>query len=418
MDPVRTEDGVHFYDSAGLTIVVKPRHASPLVTMAVCIRGGVVHETAANAGITTLMARASIRGTRTRSGAQLAEESEALGGVIQPSVTADLFEWILTLPSRHFAPGLELLADAALGATFPSEDVERERRNVLSDLERVRDDMMQYPTRLFLSAAFEDHPYGFAIEVLEAATRSLHADDLRAWHEREVLTADPWVFVVGDVAPDEAAAEVADRFRAVRPRGPLDGAWPPIWPARPRTVVARRAKAQTAMMLGFPGAARTDPDLYALKLLSNVISGLGGRLFEELRSRHSLAYTVSAYPLARLLGGAFVAYIATAPEREAEARARLLDELTALAVDELPEEELRRARRYTIGAWQIRGQTNGAQLTDLARALLLGEGLERIRAFESRIQAVTPAAIRAAARRYFDRDLLVEGIVRGAGAAG
>jgi zinc protease len=415
MAPSRIEDGVHFYDADGVTIVVKPRRSSALVSLAVCCRGGALHEIRTNAGITALTARSSIKGTRTRTAAGLAEETEALGGVIVPSVSADHFDWSLSLPSRHFARGIELLADAALAPVFPHEEVERERRNMLSDLERVRDDMVQYPTRLFLSAAFQGHAYGLELEDLATAVGGMSADELRDWHEREVVSGQPWVFVVGDVAPDEAAAHVALHVSGLRPQASGDGAMPAGWPERGRVREARRDKTQTALMLGFPGPSRLNAALYPLKLLANTISGLGGRLFEELRSRHSLAYSVSAYPLSRLQGGAFVAYIAMSPDREEEARKRLLEELGAITDTNLPEEEVRRAKRYTIGAWQIRRQTNGSQLTDLVRALLLGEGLERLRAFESRIEAVTPEAIRETAATYFDRRRLVEGIVRGSG---
>ncbi len=189
----------------------------------------------------------------------------------------------------------------------------------------------------------------------------------------------------------------------------------PAWAPGPREALAELAKAQTGLVLGFPGPARNDPDRYPLQVLSNVLSGLGGRLFEELRSKLSLAYTVSAYPMARWLAGAFVAYIAMAPEREQEARAALLRELARVRAEPLSEEEVERSRRYTIGAWQIRSQTNGAQLGDLAGALLLGNGLAELREHEARIRAVTPESILEATRRWLDPERVVEGIVRGSG---
>jgi zinc protease len=328
-----------------------------------------------------------------------------------------MIHWALTLPSRHFARGIELLADAALAPAYPQPEVERERGNALSDLERMRDDMQQYPARLFLSAAFEKHPYGFTLETLESGTSGLAPEHLAAWHRENVLEGEPWVFAVGDVDPDVAAAFIAGRFTVAggRPRAALPD--PARWPAGGAVRAVQMPKAQTAMVLGFPGPSRMDADLYPLRVLSNAISGLGGRLFEELRSRHALAYAVSAYPIAHALGGAFVAYIATAPEREAEARERLLGELLALRDVPVDEEELARAKRYTIGAWQIRGQTNTAQLGDLSGALLLGGGLEDIRAFEQRIQAVTPNSIQAAVQRWFDPARVVEGVVRGSGNA-
>lgn len=409
------EDGVHFYRLAnGCRIVIKPRRASPLVSLGLFLRGGVAREPATRAGITGLVARVSLKGTERRTAAQLAAETEALGGAIVPAASADLLSWSLTVPSHHFARGLDLLLDAALHPAFPEEALERERKMALADLEQARDDMYRYPFRLFLEAAYEGHPYGYSLATTEAALRVLSADELREWHTRQVLDGGPWLIVVGDVdQPDEAAAAIAAELAALPPAPSAPPPQRPAWPAAPRARVESRSKAQTAMVLAFPGPDRNDPALHAAEVLSNVLSGLGGRFFEELRGRRSLAYTVSASPFARTLAGAFVGYIATAPEREAEAREGLLEGFAHLREEPVTAEELARAQRYTIGAWQIRGQTNAAQLGDLADALLLGRGLAELREFEAAIGAVTAESILDLAHRCFDPQRLIEGIVRG-----
>jgi zinc protease len=413
--PERVDDGVRFYAVANdARIVVKQRRTAPLVSIALYCRGGVLAETMQTLGTTGLMARTSVRGTRTRSAKQLAVESEGLGAIITPGIGADLLDWTVSMPSRHFAHGLDLLLDTALQPAFDAAEAERERKITLSDLEQLRDDMYQYPLRLAMSEAFAGHPYGVDVGDLERSIRGLDVAGLHDWHADRVLRGAPTVLVVGDVDdPDCIAGEIADRLH-----GRIDSAVgmqtrPPGWPERAVRRVEQRDKAQTALVLAFPGPPRNHPDAYALQVLSAAIGGLGGRLFEELRSRRSLAYAVSAAPMARWLGGAFIAYIGTAPEREDEARAGMLEELLRTTHEPLDAQELERARRYLIGAWQIRQQTHSRQLADLAHALLLGEGLEELRRFEERISAVTADSVRAAAARWFVADRLVEGVVRG-----
>ncbi len=102
-----------------------------------------------------------------------------------------------------------------------------------------------------------------------------------------------------------------------------------------------------------------------------------------------------------------------APDREEEARTALVEELLRLR-DEPPDEDtLERARRYTVGAWQIRTQTNAAQLSELAGALVLGEGLLEVRDYVNRVRSVTRDDVATAAHRWFDPDRLVEATVRG-----
>lgn len=410
------EDGVHFFELPdGSRVAVKPRRSTPLVSMAIWLRGGELRESPEEAGITSLLGRVSVKGTGTRSAAEIAEQTEGLGGSISPSVGADTFGWSLSLPSRHFERGFELLADVTLRPAIPEAELERERRVMLSDLERVRDDTYQYPMQLFLQAAFGGTPYGYTLAELEAAIGRVDRAAVCRWHERSVLQARRWVLVVGDVAPAEAAAAIARELSALEPTAEEPPVRLPAWTPGPRQESAQLGKAQTALVLGWPGPARPDPDRYPLQVLSNVISGLGGRLFEELRSKRSLAYTVTAYPVARWLAGAYVAYIATSPEREDEARAGLLAELERVRQEPVTAEELERAIRYSIGAWQIRSQTNGAQLSDLAGALLLGEGLAELREHEARIRAVTADSILEAVNRWLDPARTVEGIVRGTG---
>ena len=411
----REKDDVFIYAlPGGAQVVVKRRSGSPLVSMAIAGRGGVLHESAADAGITGMVARVSLKGTARRSAVQIAEETESLGGSISPAVGSDYFQWGLSLPARHLRAGFDILADVALHPSVPEAELETERKVALSDLEQVRDDMYRYPMHLFFQAAFGNHPYGYALAVVEKALRVHTRERVLEWHHERVRNSELWALFVGDVDPDVAARLAASALEAHHANGRVPPA-APAWPASPTEIVELRDKAQSGLVLGFPGPDRNHPDAYALQVLANAVSGLGGRLFDELREKRSLAYTVSAYPVARLQAGAFLAYIATAPEREEEARRALLEEFERMRAVPLEDEELERARRYTIGTWQLRGQTNSAQLADLAAALMLGRGVDELAEFEARIRAVTADDVRAAANRYFDPGRMVQGIVRGTG---
>jgi zinc protease len=408
---VHAEDGVLQYPLDGGRLVVKRRPHAPLVSMAICRSGGVTRETMEEAGITGLLMRTSLKGTATRSAERIAMESERLGGTISTSAGADLLSWSFTVPSANFADGLDLLSDVAFRSEFPDDEIERERAVALADLDRLRDDMHRYPIALMLKAAFDGHPYGHGPEDVEQALGRLARRDLRRWHTTAL--GEPWLFVVGDIEPDRVADAVADTW--------LEGSVEPAvlqgetarWPDSCRVGDVQRDRAQTAMAVAFPGPPRRHPDRIPLEVLSSAVSGLGNRLFEELRSRRSLAYTVSAYPIARQQAGAFVGYIATAVDRADEARAALLEELGGLRDEPPSSEELERARRYMIGSWQIQTQTNAAQLSQLASALMLGEGLAEVTEYESRVSAVTGQDVLAAAARWFDESRLVEGVVRG-----
>jgi zinc protease len=221
----------------------------------------------------------------------------------------------------------------------------------------------------------------------------------------------PWIVVTGDVDADEVAAAAA---ALPMPGGASDVvAESPEWPLQRVESSAALDRAQTGIAIGMAGPARQDDDRYALSLAGAALSGLGGRVFEELRSRRSLAYTVSLRTMARREAGAFVGYLATSPDREDEARTELLAEIARVATHGVEETDLERARRYAVGTWDIRRQTTAAVASDLVGALVLGQGLHELREYRDRILAVTGDSVRKAARRWLDPDRAAFGVVRG-----
>jgi zinc protease len=406
--------GVRVYRTAGgAPILVRRKAGAAMMHLGVYAFGGARNEPAERAGVTTLVARTATKGTTTCTAEEIASRAEFLGGTVSASVGSENFGWAISVPTRGAEAALGLLADVVQRPTFRESALDTERSLMLADLAALRDDMYRYPVRLATSAAFAGHPYGVGTLGTEDSVRSVSLDEVRRWHEQRVLKGPTLVGIVGDVDPDEIAAVAAAELTELH-ASPRDSIAPPGWPDAPRAEVESRDKAQTAMALTFPGPARDDPDRFAAHLIATMASGLGGRFFDELRDKRSLAYTVHAFATERLLAGMFIAYIATSPPRENEARAGLLAEFEKLRSSPVGADELSRAQTYTIGAHAIRQQSGASVLADIIDAWQFGRGLDELDEFESRVFAVTPAEIQALARRYFDPARVVEGIVRGA----
>jgi zinc protease len=411
----REEAGVRVYRTpADVPILVRRKPGAQILHLGVYASGGVVHEGAAHGGLTLLMARTAIKGTTRRTATQIAEDAELLGGSVAPSLSQESLGFTFSVPVRHAAAAVDLLADVVQRPSFPADALETERAVARSELAAMRDDMYRYPVRLALEAAFGVHPYGLSMLGTEATLDAVTADALREWHRTQLLQAPLVIAAVGDVEPDEIAALIARDLPQLESRTAQSIA-EPAWPTHAAERVESREKAQTALALLFPGPARGDDDRFAAHLLAGVASGLGGRFFDELRDKRSLAYTVHAYASERLQAGTFAAYIATSPELEETARRGLLDEFARLRDTPVSDEELERAKTYAIGTHAIRQESGGAVLADMVDAWLYGRGLHELEEHDARVRAVTPAAMQALARRYFDEGRRVEGIVRGTG---
>jgi zinc protease len=138
-------------------------------------------------------------------------------------------------------------------------------------------------------------------------------------------------------------------------------------------------------------------------------------LFEALRDRRSLAYTVLATSWQRGRAGALVTYIATSPEREEEARAAMLEELEAFRQSQVSGVELAQAVNYLAGQAEVSRQSAGSIAAEMLEAWLIGTGLEELEDPGSAFRAVSAEQVQAVARQYLDPGRRAEGIVRGTG---
>ena len=410
----REEAGVRVYRAAsGLPILVRLKPGAPLVHVGVYALGGASEETDASGGLTTLMVRTAQKGTLSRTAVQIAEEAEMLGGSVGGAVGSDSFGWTISVPSSYAAAAIALLADVAQHPTFLSDVLETERAVAIADVIAVRDDMFRYPMRLATQAAFHGHPYGVPATGTEDSLRSIEHTHVAVWHREHLLgpSAAPVVGIVGDGDPD-ALASIAAREFATLGRAQAGALASPEWPAGITTSAEGREKAQTAIALLFPGPSRSDTDRFAASMIASVASGLGGRFFDELRDKQSLCYTVTAFSSARRAAGTFGAYIATSPAKESAARDGLLAEFARLREQPVSVDELERAQTYAIGVHAIHQQSGGAVLSDVIDAWLFGK-LSDLETFEASVRGVTARRMQQLARRYFDPERRVEGVIRG-----
>lgn len=409
----REEAGVFvFHTAANVPVLVRRKAGTPIANVGVYIVGGAIEEEAEQAGLTLLTARTMLKGTTTRSAAQIAEDSELLGGTITASAGNDSFGWSLSVPTTRLAEAVELLGDVIQRPTFPSDAFETERAVALSNVAMLRDDMYRYPMRLASSVAFKGHPYGNSPMGSEDSLRRITVEQAREWHKSKVLQSAVVIGIVADVEPGEAADLVAREFGTLElEKAPKGGK--PRWPKSVKIAAESRDKAQTAIALAFAAPSRGDDARFAASLIATVASGLGGRFFDELRDRQSLAYTVHAGVSEKRLAGIFVSYIATSPEKEGVARAGLLAEFAKLRDQSVTPTELDRAKEYVVGSHAISRESGGALLGEMLDAWMFGEGLQEILEHDARVRAVSAEQMRDVAEKYFDPEKRVEGIVRG-----
>jgi zinc protease len=418
--PRRREADVVHTRLDGADLLVRRKPGVPLVALGMYVPKP-DPDPPAQAGLGALTIRSAIRGAGSYDAGALAFAFERLGGTIAPGAASD---W-LGLGASVLAdrlPEAAVLLDLAFSEPHLDEvNVQAERGLMVAEAERVADDMFRYPFQLAFSAAYGERGYGLPVGGLPHTLQAIEAADVRSWHARSVLPVRPVVIAVGDVDPERASEQLAAVFGrhparpAVRDLAPME--WTAGLNGDAPTRVVTREKAQAALAMAFPGPSRRDPDYAAAQVWAAVASGLGGRLFEALRERRSLAYTVVATAWQKARGGALLSYIATSPEREDEARDEMLVELERFAREPVTPEELAQAVNYLAGQAEVSRQNGSAVAGEILEAWLAGNGLAELADPGAKYRAVSAADVQRVAATYLTARRRAEGVVRGTGAA-
>ena len=382
--------------------------------MVVLFRGGRVQETAENTGISRLTLATMAKGTHRRDALRIATEIESFGCSLERVFDDDYLGFSIGILTRFLPGGLDLLLDVIRSPLFSEAELERERKVQLAAIEALQDQSMGFALNLFREAAYAGHPYSLPAYGAPEALSRLDRESLLRWHLKTFRPDQMVVAVAGDLSAGSVQEILAGKMEGWAADGPPPG--DPGFVAPLTGVVERaerRKRAQTFQILGFPACDLRSDAKYPLDLLQNTVSGLGGVFFEAIRGKRGLAYVVAAMNFAKRLGGSFVVYLGTSPDKEEEARKILLEEVARIRSEGLRPEEIRRARSFTLGTYPILLQTNQARALSYAAAELQEKGMEEVQAYPSRIRAVTDQNVDQAAREFLTPARYALGVLRG-----
>jgi zinc protease len=397
----------------GLRLLVKESHRLPFVEFRAVFQGGVLAETAKNNGLTQLMGKMLLKGTKTRSDEEIAREIESIGGSLDSFGGNNSFGVSAEVMSGDFATGLGLMADVILNPTFPAGPLEREREIQLASIKSQKDQLLKSAGLMLRRALFGGAGYGLDTLGTEATVRKLQAADLKSYHKQYAVPNNCVFAIYGDVKPAAVKAAVEKAFRkwTSGSDAKLDLLPSPALEEVKR-VSEHRDKKQAVLLLGFPGTTIFAPDRYALELLQEACSDLGSRLFMRIREKLGLAYFVGAQNYLGLAPGYFAFYVGTAPEKAELVETELLREAALLREEGLTAEELKRAKAKVIGQRKIARQDLGSLALSNALDELYGLGYDRSEADDARYEAVALEEVQDVARKYLKENTLAIAIIK------
>lgn len=379
-----------------MTVVTDTMPHLQSASVGVWVNAGSRHETLADHGISHMLEHMAFKGTERRSARAVVEEIEAVGGHLNAHTTHEATAYYVRLLKDDVPLGADILADILQFSTFEPEEVAREQGVIIQEIGQAADTPDDLVFDLLLEASFPDQPLGRPILGTPQSVRSFDGPRLKSYMGAKY--AGPQLVLAGAGAVEHSAlTELGESlFNALPTAEPEDAA-----PAQFSATDCREDKdlEQVHLTLAFEGVDYADPDYYTAQVFSSVLGGgMSSRLFQEVREKRGLCYSVYSFNWSFDDTGLFGIYAGTAEEDVAELVPVVADELNRLGSDAL-EEEAARARTQLKAGMLMGLESSAARVEQLARQqMIFGRPLS-VEEITERVDAVDAAAL----RRFADR---------------
>ncbi len=359
----------------GLRVVTESLPALRSVAIGCWVGTGARDEPDAIAGASHFLEHLLFKGTDRRSAAEIAEAVESVGGDMNAFTGHELTTYYVRVPHDRLGLAVEILSDILWSPAFRAHEVDSERQVILEEI-RMRDDAPEDLVHdLFAGALFPSHPIGRDVIGTPETIESMGPDEIGAFHAEHYHPSNVVVAAAGNLDHDEVVALVEAGLVGADGARPSRSSWPGEPEPSPLAVLTRDTE-QAHAVLGMRALRRDDPDRYALGVLAQALGGgMSSRLFQEVREKRGLAYSVYAYRSAFEETGTLAVAAGTAPERLDELLDVVDTELGRIVADGgVSDRELEAAKGHLTGSLALSLESSSSRMHRIGRSeLTLGE---------------------------------------------
>lgn len=411
----------HWQTSNGARVYFIAAPELPIVDVQVVFDAGSARDGAKH-GVALLTSSLLAEGAKTAQGElnadQIAERFADLGALFGSGVDRDMASVSVRSLSEPtvLQPALETLRALLLEPTFPQGGLERERRRMLIGLQAQEQSPGSVADKNFFRSLYGEHPYAVQSLGTEQTVKQLTRDDVLAHHARYYVARNAVLAIVGAL-DRQGAEQLAEALLSKLPAGEAPAPLPKVDGLQEaRLVKLTHPSAQTHVLMGQPGLARSDPDYFPLLLGNHILggSGLVSRLSEEVREKRGLSYSAYSYFQPMRVRGPFTLGLQTRNEQTETALQVLRDTLQAFVENGPSEQELQAAKQNITGGFALRIDSNSKLADYLAIIGFYNLPLDFLDTYTRHVEAVTLEQIKEAFKRRIKPDQMVTVVVGGA----
>ncbi len=391
---------------SGLTVATERVPGALSVAAGVWVGVGSRDEPDELSGVSHFLEHLLFKGTDTRSAQDLARGVDRRGGDFNAFTSKESTGYYCRLPARHSDFCIELLGDVLTRPALRDDDVNGERQVILEELAMDDDSPDDVAHRRFAAALFADHALGRDPAGDRAHVEAITPDDVRSFFAKHYRAEAMVVAAAGPLPHDEMLTQIETAFAGVATGGTRPARSAPQHPGAGTDL--HDDTEQVHIVMGGRGLERNDPRREALDVVNHVLGGgLSSRLFEEIRERRGLAYSVYSGLSCYSDVGGFQLYAGTQPQHRDEVTSLMHGELAKLAADGITDEELEIAIGYLTGAFELGLEDTGARMARTGGQLITTGAVRPIAEQVARWAAVDQAATRAVIRDVLTTEPIV-----------
>jgi len=379
------------------------------VALGIWIGAGARDETPDQSGFSHLIEHLLFKGSARYSTVEIAQIFDGLGGELNAATAREYTVVYARVLDAHLETALDVMADMILQPQFDADEMSSEREVVLEEIAMYEDAPQDLVHDLIATAVFGDDPLGRPVIGTKDVIASATADGVRSYHDARYIGPNIVVAAAGNLDHEPLAHAIETRFAPVsRAPGETAGVRP-VWvgESRPRTLFQQKDTEQVHIALGGIGLPRPDRRRFAASLLDSMLGGsASSRLFQEIRERRGMAYSVYTYASQYADTGMVGVYLGTREDNLAECLRIVADQFRIMGEGGFEEAELARAKENLKGRIMLSMESTSNRASRLGKSVLTDTELLSLDRICAEIDAVDSQAVAALARQLFAPDRL------------
>ncbi len=387
----------------GVKIITKKIPHVRSVSMGVWVNVGARDETIDQSGLSHFIEHMIFKGTARRTAYQIAKEFDAIGGHTNAFTSMEYTCYHAKVLDTHLDTMVEILSDIFLNSVFDPQEVERERPVIFQEIGMVEDSPEEYLHQLASQNFWGDHPLGRSIlgtrdNILNFKAETIKDFFHQFYHPQRILVA-----VAGNVDHEQIVGRVGPAFGTIHNGQDLPERQLPS--IKPRQQALHRDLEQAHICLSTLGLSVTAPQRFAFSLMNTILGGnMSSRLFQEVREKRGLAYSVYSYMASHVDTGMFGIYAGVNPDAVMETIGLLVEAMQHLKRAPVSEAELMDAKEFTKGNLYLASESVDNQMVRLAQNEIHFNDYIPVQSVIDRIEAVTAEEIQTLAGQLFNPD--------------